>query len=237
MNIAEIDKNFAVQTEINKTDIHYYDVLEEPFRIYGVFYQDGKFRRLPEEVAKTVSDNVLRLHSLTAGGRVRFRTSSPYIAVVAEMPVIGKNPHVALSGSAGFDLYDGTRYLKTFIPPYGISGGYKSIAELGSAQMRDITIHFPYSSEISKLYIGLQENALLEAPKPYAQEVPIVYYGSSITQGGCASRAGMTYENILSRRLDADHINLGFSGSAKGEPEIAQYISGLNMSMQHYNII
>ncbi len=235
MNIAEIDKNFAVQTEINKTDIRYYDVLEDPFKIHGVYYEDGKFRRLPEEVAKTVSPGVLRLHSHTAGGRVRFRTNSPYIAIVAEMPIIGKMAHFALTGSAGFDVYDGNRYLKTFVPPFGIKGGFKSVAELGAAQMRDITIHFPLYSEITKLYIGLHENAVLEAPKPYTHEVPIVYYGSSITQGGCASRPGMAYENILSRRLDTDHINLGFSGNAKGEPEIAEYISGLNMSVFVYD--
>ena len=235
MNIAEIDKNFAVQTEINKTDIRYYDALEDPFRIYGVYYHEGKFRRLPEEVAKTVSDGVLRLHSHTAGGRLRFRTNSPYVAIVAEMPIIGKMAHFALSGSAGFDIYTGNVYTTTFIPPFAIQGGYKSLKELGSTQMRDITIHFPLYSEITKLYIGLQENAVVEAPKPYTYEVPIVYYGSSITQGGCASRPGMAYENILSRRMDADHINLGFSGSARGEREIADYISSLNMSMFVYD--
>jgi len=149
MDISQIDKNFAVQIEINKTDIRYYDVLEEPFRIYGVYYHEGKFRRLPEEVAKTVSDGVLRLHSHTAGGRVRFRTDSPYIAIVAEMPIIGKMAHFALTGSAGFDLYVGTRYTKTFIPPFAIKGGFKSVAELGAAQMRDITIDFPLYSEIT----------------------------------------------------------------------------------------
>ena len=235
MNIAEIDKNFAVQTEINKTDIRYYDALEEPFRIYGVYYHEGKFRRLPEEVAETVSPGVLRLHSHTAGGRLRFRTNSPYIAIVAEMPAIGKMAHFALSGSAGFDLYTGNIYTTTFKPPFAIQGGYKTLKELGGARMRDITIHLPLYSEITKLYIGLQEDAVLEAPKPYTYETPIVYYGSSITQGGCASRPGMAYENIVSRRLDVDHINLGFSGSAKGEPEIADYISGLNMSVFVYD--
>ena len=235
MDISEIDKNFAVQTEIDKTDIRYYDVLEGPFKIYGVYYHEGKFRRLPEEVAETVSPGVLRLHSHTAGGRLRFRTNSPYIAIVAEMPIIGKMAHFPLTGSAGFDMYDGDRYITTFVPPFAIKGGYKSLKGLGGNFMRDITIHFPLYSEITRLYIGLQEDAVLEAPKPYAQETPIVYYGSSITQGGCASRPGMAYENILSRRLDADHINLGFSGNAKGEPEIAQYISGLTMSMFVYD--
>ena len=235
MDISQIDTNFAVVTEINKPDICFHSVLEAPFRIYGVYYHEGKFRRLPEEVAKTVSDGVLRLHSHTAGGRVRFRTDSSYIAIIAKMPVIGKMAHFALTGSAGFDIYDGTRYLKTFVPPFGISGGFQSVADLGGAQMRDITIHFPLYSEIEELYIGISEGATLEAPKPYTYEVPIVYYGSSITQGGCASRPGMAYENILSRRLDADHINLGFSGNAKGESEIAQYISGLKMSVFVYD--
>lgn len=235
MNISEIDKNFAVVTEINKPDVCFRNVLEEPFRIYGVYYKDGKFRRMPEEIAQTVSPGVLRLHSHTAGGRVRFRTDSSYLAIIAKMPVIGKMAHFALTGSAGFDIYDGTRYLKTFVPPFGIQGGFQSVTELGSAQMRDITIHFPLYSEITELYIGISESAVLEAPKPYTHEIPIVYYGSSITQGGCASRPGMAYENILSRRLDADHINLGFSGNAKGEPEIAQYISGLKMSVFVYD--
>lgn len=235
MNISEIDKNFAVVTEIDKPDVCFRNALEEPFKIYGVYYHEGKFRRLPEEIAQTVSPGVLRLHSHTAGGRVRFRTDSSYVAIIAKMPTIGKMAHFALTGSAGFDIYDGTRYLKTFVPPFGIQGGYQSVVDLGGAQMRDITIHFPLYSEIEELYIGISENAILEAPKPYSHEVPIVYYGSSITQGGCASRPGMAYENILSRRLDADHINLGFSGNAKGEPEIAQYISGLKMSVFVYD--
>ena len=62
-----------------------------------------------------------------------------------------------------------------------------------------------------------------------------MYYGSSITQGGCASRPGNSYESIVSRRLDADYINLGFSGNAKGEPEIAEYISKLDMSCFVYD--
>ena len=57
---------------------------------------------------------------------------------------------------------------------------------------------------------------------------PILYYGSSITQGGCASRPGMAYEAIISRRLDADFINLGFNGSARAEQPIADYLASLD---------
>ena len=70
---------------------------------------------------------------------------------------------------------------------------------------------------------------------PYRIEKPVVYYGSSITQGGCASRPGSAYESILSRRFSCDHINLGFSGNAKGEKEMAEYISGLDMAVFVYD--
>lgn len=234
-NITAIDSNFKVETNIDKPDIRFYDVLEQPFGIYGVFYQDGKFRRLPESVAETVSDKVLRLHTHTAGGRVRFRTNSTYVAISAKMPTACKMPHFALTGTAGFDLYDGQRCVKTFVPPFGIKDGYENVVELGESRMRDITINFPLYSEISTLYIGLSNKATVESPKPYTHETPIVYYGSSITQGGCASRPGMGYESIISRRLDTDYINLGFSGAALAELEIAQYIKNLKMSVFVYD--
>ena len=71
---------------------------------------------------------------------------------------------------------------------------------------------------------------LKDAPE-YRIKKPVVYYGSSITQGGCASKPGSSYESILSRRFDCDYINLGFSGTAKGEDEIVDYIKGLEMSV------
>ena len=234
-NIVEIDPNFKVETQIDKPDLRFYNAQEEPFRIYGVFYQDGKFRRLPESVAQTVSPSVLRLHSHTAGGRIRFRTNSTYIAIQAKMPVIGKMGHFALTGSAGFDVYNGTRHVKCLPPPFAIQDGYEGVVELGNAEMRDITIYMPLYSEVSQLHIGLSDQAIVEPPKPYTHETPIVYYGSSITQGGCTSRPGMGYESIVSRRLDTDYINLGFSGSAKAESEIAEYIKGLKMSVFVYD--
>ena len=85
------------------------------------------------------------------------------------------------------------------------------------------------------MYIGLQEGATVCAPEPYAIETPIVYYGSSITQGACASRPGNAYESKISLRLNADYVNLGFSGNAKGEQEMIDYISSLAMSAFVYD--
>ncbi|MBQ8689434.1 MAG: hypothetical protein IJ515_03625 [Clostridia bacterium] len=234
-NISEIDKNFKIETNIDKADIKFYNARELPFRIYGVFYEDGKFRRLPEAVAKTVSEGVYSLHANTAGGRVRFRTNSSYVAISAKMENVGKMSHFALCGSSGFDLYANGKYVKTYIPPFNIIDGYEGVIELGASEEADITINFPLYSDVCELYIGLEDKATVSEPTPYRIEKPIVYYGSSITQGGCASRPGSSYQSIISRRFDADYINLGFSGNAKGEDEIADYIKNLDMSLFVYD--
>lgn len=239
-NIYEIDKNFQFKTKIDIPGIRFYDVQQSPISLHGVFHEDGMFRRMPEKTAKAVSDGVYNLHTHTAGGRVRFRTDSPYIAIHTEMPQIFIMSHCALTGSASFDLYVRDEAGKErFVDPFKRSPsnfvGYESVLYPAGEGMREYTINFPNYSSVNSLHIGLDENAVLEAPAPYTRSVPVVFYGSSITQGGCASRAGSTYQSILSRRFDFDYINLGFSGSAKGEQTMAEYIAGLPMSVFVYD--
>ena len=236
--ISQIDKNFKIETKIAKSDIKFYNVRLAPIEVNGIFHEDGKFRRMPEPIARSVSDGVHWLHSNTAGGRARFVTDSPYVAIHAKMANLGKMPHFALAGSAGFDLYikgKSEKYVNTFVPPYEMSDGYESVIELGKRQKRELVINFPLYSDVVELYIGISDTATLEAPSPYEIEKPIVYYGSSITQGGCASRPGCSYQAIISRAFNADYINLGFSGNAKAEDEMAEYVCTLDMSAFVYD--
>ena len=230
-NIADIDKNFKIETNITKSDIQFHSSLSHPFSIHGVFYDKGKFRRMPEEVASSVSNGVLALHSNTAGGRIRFRTDSPYIAISAKMPNMGKMSHFALCGSAGFDLYINGLHAHSYQPPFHATDGYEGIADNLGTDLKEIVINFPLYSEVSELYVGLKEGAAVLEPTPYSIEKPIVFYGSSVTQGGCASRPGTAYQGFISRELDADFINLGFSGNARAEENMYNYIKGLDMSV------
>lgn len=226
-----IDVNFKVNSDIEKSDICFYSVLQDPFSIHGVKYENGLFRRMSEEIAKAVSPGVHYLHSNTSGGRVRFKTNSKYIAISTKLHNIGKMDHFALTGSAGFDLYVGKDFVTSFRPPFNIEDGYQSLHDFSDNTMREITINFPLYSGVSELYIGLQKDAEVESPNPYMIQKPVVFYGSSITQGGCVSRPGNSYPAILSNRFNFDFINLGFSGSARGEKEMAKYIADLNMSL------
>ena len=216
-------------------DLIYRDVTEAPFSVHGLLRENGRFVRLPEAVARATSEGVAGLFANTAGGRVRFATKSPYVAIHAEMSGIGKMGHFAPTGAAGFDLYADGIFAGAFIPPYDQTDGYDAILWLPGCRRREITVNFPLYSNVEALYIGLAEDAPPEKAAPYRRQLPIVFYGSSITQGGCASRPGLAYQSILSRALDADFLNLGFSGSCKAEEAITAYLRELEMSVFVYD--
>ncbi len=241
-NISEIDRNLAVQTKFTKTDITLYDVTEEPFSVHGLICPKDKndvFRRMDEKTAEATNEGVYGLHTHTAGGRVRFKTDSKYIAIHAEMHNVSKMPHMPFSGSVGFDLYktepDGEKYVGTYIPPVDVADSFEGERTISSAGMCDYTINFPLYSGVKRLYVALEKGAKLEKADKLKAVAPIVYYGSSITQGGCASRPGNSYQSIIYRRTGVDYLNLGFSGSARAEQPIAEYISKLDMSIFVYD--
>lgn len=214
----------------------YYNVKNSPFDVYGLYHyrQEPEFRRIPDEVAAATSDGVRELAKNTAGGRIKFRTNSATVALRAVMRALCDMPHMPRTGSAGFDLYvkTGAKYLyyRTFVPE-NFNGGFESVQVFPDARERELLIHFPLYNDVVSVEIGLDDGATLAGGEKYRYETPVVYYGSSITQGGCASRPGNSYEAIISRRYDCDYLNLGFSGSARGEACMAAYIATLPMSV------
>lgn len=231
MDISSIDKNFIVNTNINKEDVVFYNAEDtSKFKLYGLFREGELLRRIPEEVARATNDGVYNLHARAAGGRVRFVTDSPYVALYAKYGVASKMPHFAFTASMGFDLYSEEKYIKTFIPPVNTDNLYTGVVDI-PASLHTYTLNLPLYSSLTELHIGVKEGSRIEPAADYTYTTPIVYYGSSITQGGCASRPGTSYQSIISRRFDTDYVNLGFSGSARGEDSIVDYIAGLNMSI------
>ena len=80
---------------------------------------------------------------------------------------------------------------------------------------------------MKRVEVGLAPGCRLAAPPAYGDARPIIVYGTSIDQGGCASRPGMAWTNILSRAMNRPFVNLGFSGNGQGEPELARLIATL----------
>lgn len=241
IDISQLDQNLAVSSKLSSEvteQLEFYSIDQPPFSIYGVFREGDHYVRMPEAVAQTVSQRVFELSRYTAGGRIRFVTDSKQIAIHAECFDRKPMSHMAFTGTTGFDLYadvDGNcQYFGTFKPPIDCNGIFEDIVDLPLEGKHTITINMPLYNGVNNLYIGIQKGAVLESAEPLIQP-PVVYYGSSITQGGCASRPGCCYEAMLHRHFQTDYINLGFSGNAKAETEIMEYIAGLDMSVFVYD--
>ncbi len=240
MNIAEIDPNLNVETGIRRDGLVWFDVRKAPFCIYGLCEaKDGTlpFHRIPTSVAEATSNGVRNLNFCTAGGRLRFSTNSPYIALKCETyGTLRLMNHMPLTGTQGFDLYrddtHGSHYVRSFIPPLDLSlSAFDTVIDLDTAGLHHYTVNFPLYGTCKNLYIGIKEGSILDTGLPYANDLPVIFYGSSITQGGCSSRPGTCYQAILSERHNMDYINLGFSGNGRAEEAIVNYMADLPMKI------
>ena len=239
LTLAQIDPNFAIPEKVAPADLQYYDPTEEPFRVYGLILptkEENYYHRMPTAVAKATNPGVFDLEQHTAGGRIRFCTDSPYVVVRVSFPKASHHSHMPKTGGTGMDLYekdgDGSqRYVGTFIPPYDAETGFESMVKFPEAGMHEVTVNMPSYNRVTRIQIGVSNSAKLEKAPDYRYERPVVFYGSSITQGGCASRPGNAYTSLLCRTCDCNYINLGFSGNGKGETVMAEYIAGLDMSV------
>ncbi len=204
---------------------------QESFRLSGFawFAQDGAYRRLPVEPRWPLPEAVDDLADCTSGGQIQFRTDSRKVSVKVQLVAPATSDHMPQTAVAGFDCYVGPpgeqRYVSTTRFPWGADAYTCPMLDLPEREMRNITLNFPLSQGVEEVLVGIEPDAQLQPPPPYDDPRPIVVYGTSITQGGCASRPGMAYTNILSRRLNRPFVSLGFSGSGKGEPEVARTIA------------
>ena len=232
-----IDKNMIVNTTIGDAEVVWYNVKNAPFSLHGLHEPKTSpfFCRLPLDVAAATSEGVDKLSRESAGGRVRFSTNSPYIAIRAKYLVVGRSSHLTLISTSGFDLYIdgefGSRFIKEFRMPYDMTDSYEQIIHLDGEKMRSYTINFPVHAVVESLEIGLKPDAALDVARPYRDVEPVLFYGSSIVHGTAASRPGYIYPAIISRELNLDFRDIGFSGMAKGEPAIAEWMATLPMSV------
>ena len=234
LNITGIDRNFQAAA-IDGLDVVFHNALRPPFVTEGFPWRrpDAPLYRLPGTFGTAqINQGALELAHHTAGGAVRFRTDSPHLALRAVLVRHSDMDHMPRTGSAGFDLYrrqDG-RFIFTAIarPGDGRSRLEMPLLRDGAGETAEYLLNLPLYSGVESLEIGVAPGSAILPPPPHRIAGPIVFYGSSITQGGCASRPGNCYANLLCRALDAEGVNLGFAGSGKGEIALAGEIARLN---------
>lgn len=208
----------------------WYDVAEIGVEGKGWTGTSAYYDRLPARAEGVVRDPVWELSRDAAGLCVRFATDAPSIAVAWDGG--GGMQHMPATGRSGLDLFvkrDGQwRFTRVARPEEGWT--VRELFSGRSQEKREYLMYLPLYNSVSKVEIGVPENCKLwKLPRPEGK--PIVFYGTSITQGGCASRPGNVHTAILGRWLGREVINLGFSGNGLMEPEMAEFISELDPAL------
>jgi hypothetical protein len=246
-DITKLDKNFCGENvEYEGLKIINIKDPKSKIKIYGLYkpYEQSRFKRMNPEATTGLSDNIQRLIYHTSGGRIRFRTNSSRIFLRSILSKMTDFIHMPRTGSSCFDLYVDGEYINNF--QHGLlqnieqstektENAYDSNITLGDKRMRDVLIHFPLYNRVENVFIGLDEDAEILESEEYTYTKPIVFYGSSITQGGCASHPGNAYPNLIARRFDTDILNMGFSDGCRAEIPMLEYLANLDMSILVYD--
>ena len=193
--------------------------------------REHPFDRLPLLYKNKVRREVWDLSKNNSGVSISFSTNSPFIELRWEVQNNFKMNHMPNSGIKGLDLYtklnDIWQYVGTGIPE-GKKNSSRIIQNM-KQEKREFKIYLPLYDGIERIHIGLKIGSSLKPIIDHKKsKKPIVFYGTSITQGGCASRTGISHTNIISRKTNSDCLNFGFSGNGHLEKDIGNIISKIN---------
>ena len=213
---------------------NWYDAANLP--LYGKARQDTKelYETLPAEFEGRSRDAVWYLGRNSAGLYVRFSSNASAIWLRWSAKFGNHMNHQTLTGTRGLDLYVLTdkgewRFMASGRPTLDSKDCEQKVIGAMEPKWREYMLYLPLYDGLTKLEIGVDREAVVEAPKvdlPRCDK-PIVMYGTSILQGGCANRPGMAHTSILSRRFNREVINLGFSGNALLDLEIAELMASV----------
>lgn len=234
--IEDLDKNFQTTPVTTEDGIAWFTVDKPPFAVDGLPWfkeNGGAFYRLPLRAKGTVREALWELGMRPSGGRVRFKTDSPTLRIRAEHSRGLAMSHMCAVGVSGVDLYEGPPHKMTYWnssrPTVEKAPYVVSFFADRPKKLREFTLYLPTYNDLTRLEIGVAADAKLAAPSPYRRKKPVVFYGTSVTQGGCSSRAGTGWVPVVGRQLGLDVVNLGFSGNGWCDMELIPFLDELAM--------
>jgi lysophospholipase L1-like esterase len=191
------------------------------------------YDRFPARAEQTVRKEVWDLSRNSAGLQVRFRTNASEIKLRYIVTGSKQMNHMPATGVSGVDLYAksgkeqwkwcGARF------SFGDTVVY-TYSNLNKQDDREYVLYFPLYNHVSWMELSYPDSSVFRFEEP-VKEKPVVIYGTSIAQGGCASRPGLAWTNILGRKLGRPVVNLAFSGNGRMEPEVFKLICEIDAEM------
>ncbi len=203
-------------------------------KIEGQGWSDIGYTRLPDTAEKVVRNSIWSLSKHAAGLSIRFTTDADSLQIEYEVDGNHAMDHMPATGVSGIDLYgknSANKWLwyrgrRTF----GDTIQFHFKTEKSPNEGREYQLYLPLYNNCKNLKIGIPKGSKIKF-LAQRKEKPIVVYGTSIAQGACASRPGMAWTNILSRKLDQPVVNLGFSGNGRLEPEVLEFVTEVDASI------
>lgn len=237
------DKNLEIKIP-SLEHMKWYNPLDGWVKFYGFNYieEDHRYQRFPkvlEEEIRNVSKAVANLSTNSAGGQMHFLTNSSKLVIHAKTKNMAMLSGMTMLAQAGFDCYVGKNYqdLKFYDSArFDLTKNNTANQEYEYTLFNNrgneeklVVINFPLYSQVEEVYLAIQEDCYIKKPcVDLSKNNKIVIYGTSMTQGGCASRPGLVYTNILSRKMQCEWVNFGFSGNAFGEATFAKILSDIS---------
>lgn len=213
-------------------EIDYIDGLS--LTVMGKCHKEDNYCRLPADCKDIVRPAVWKLSQHAAGINIRFESNSPEIWVKWELNGFSPKSNMTAIGASGLDLYCKVDGQWQFVNA-GIPKKEKNESMLIShmeTSTKEFLINLPLYEGVKKIEIGVVQGfAISKCKDVHKEDLPIVFYGTSITQGASASRPGMAYPSIISRNLDIETINLGFSGNGRFEQSIGEVLCEFNSKL------
>ena len=209
----------------------YYDAAAFPLLGKISEATETRYERLPSALKGQTRESVWELGKNTAGLAVRFSTKAPQIAAKWELYMNRNMNHMTQTGIKGLDLYcwegDEWVFVNSGRPSADGKAQQAVIISNMEVKQREYMLYLPLYDGLTSLEIGVDSAYIVEQPQLAVPErnKPVICYGTSILQGGCATRPGMAHTSILSRWLNREFINLGFSGNGQLDYEIAEIIA------------
>lgn len=224
----QLDQNFKVDNFEDDIELdYYYPATSDKMNVYGLLDRVNLCRFPKKDLAKIEKENpnVCFLAKDTSGACITFRTNSNKLVLEANIGPIRLINSMPLTGITGFDVYikknNKWKYLNVTRIEYP-ENHIKFALFSEFTGIHEILIHFPLYNSVESIRIGLTKGSTIE---PLDERKPlIVIYGTSLTQGGCASRPGNSFINMISRETNYNIYNFGFSGNGLGEKSVIDAI-------------
>ena len=221
----------------------FFTVFDEPVRVYGIpeFYNNGRLERFPEDlqqkliayhdrVGSPISSQILKR---TTGARAAFRTNSENVRIEIKLKTLEHDVGMSRFSCSSAAVYTGKGESLVFrgLAVPGFDDMLGDISFTKDNKIEDVMIFFPRNEIVENITITVDDGAQVLAPTPYKYEKPVIFFGSSITEGGHAALVTNAYTALLSRWLDFEYYNFGLSGGCIGQIDIAEYICSLDPSV------